>query len=57
MRLGTSAFRVSAKNDELLIKRRFHRNSGNGALLGVEVKKILDPEVRSAWPSTSKDEV
>lgn len=54
-RLGTCVFPVSAKNDELLIVRRFHSDPSLGALLGVEVKKALTREVwlmsHSCWCS------
>jgi hypothetical protein len=35
----------SAKNDELLIVKRFHSDPTLGGLLGVEVKKRLTHEV------------
>ena len=39
----------SAKNDELLIVKRFHSDPSLGGLLGVEVKKRLTHEVITVW--------
>ena len=43
------ALDCSAKNDELLIVKRFHNDPSLGGLLGVEVKKRLTHEVRAVW--------